>query len=242
MTDLLIPKPCHENWDAMSPRDDGRHCATCAKTVVDLTVFDAEDGARVLARIHAQVSAHAHICVRAPADAGGRIVLPARAVAVPHSRPRQTRGRRLLTNGLAAVLAMVVAGDLASAADSGNAPSATAPISAGPPDITRTPDPDGQDGTPVIRTPVEVAPPVTVMQGDAAVPDPQPQPKPSATTGAVVPLPHMVVSGTVALPRVTGQVRVQEPQGDQNAQDATPAPVRMGEPQVKRSSTGAADF
>ncbi len=34
---LAIPQPCNETWAAMSPVITGRHCAACAKTVVDFT-------------------------------------------------------------------------------------------------------------------------------------------------------------------------------------------------------------
>jgi hypothetical protein len=34
---ISIPKPCHENWDAMHPREQGRHCDACDKTVIDFT-------------------------------------------------------------------------------------------------------------------------------------------------------------------------------------------------------------
>ncbi|RYZ28432.1 MAG: hypothetical protein EOO10_09570 [Chitinophagaceae bacterium] len=35
--ELSIPKPCHENWDAMTPAEQGRFCGACKKTVVDFS-------------------------------------------------------------------------------------------------------------------------------------------------------------------------------------------------------------
>jgi hypothetical protein len=34
---LQIPEPCHEDWNQMTPQGLGRHCESCAKTVVDFT-------------------------------------------------------------------------------------------------------------------------------------------------------------------------------------------------------------
>lgn len=34
---INIPKPCHENWDLMTPNQHGRFCQVCAKSVKDFT-------------------------------------------------------------------------------------------------------------------------------------------------------------------------------------------------------------
>lgn len=34
---ITIAHPCHQSWQAMTPTEGGRHCAQCAKTVVDFT-------------------------------------------------------------------------------------------------------------------------------------------------------------------------------------------------------------
>jgi hypothetical protein len=42
-TSIRIPEPCPESWATMTPASGGRHCAACAKTVVDFTLkTDAE--------------------------------------------------------------------------------------------------------------------------------------------------------------------------------------------------------
>jgi hypothetical protein len=43
MYKISIPKPCHEDWNAMTPNEQGRHCNACAKTVVDFTAMSDED-------------------------------------------------------------------------------------------------------------------------------------------------------------------------------------------------------
>lgn len=34
---ITIPKPCHEDWNTMTPEKQGRFCRSCSKTVVDFT-------------------------------------------------------------------------------------------------------------------------------------------------------------------------------------------------------------
>lgn len=43
MLKITIPKPCHENWNEMTPNEQGRHCHSCAKTVVDFTNMTDEE-------------------------------------------------------------------------------------------------------------------------------------------------------------------------------------------------------
>jgi hypothetical protein len=40
---VSIPEPCHENWDGMSPTEQGRFCNACSKEVIDFsTMSDAQ--------------------------------------------------------------------------------------------------------------------------------------------------------------------------------------------------------
>lgn len=43
MIKLSIPQPCHEDWNKMNPNEQGRHCNSCAKTVVDFTNMSDDD-------------------------------------------------------------------------------------------------------------------------------------------------------------------------------------------------------
>lgn len=45
---ISIPKPCHEDWQAMLPEDKGRFCLSCQKTVID---FSAMSDAEILKHI-----------------------------------------------------------------------------------------------------------------------------------------------------------------------------------------------
>jgi hypothetical protein len=71
---LQIPTPCHESWDAMTPNATGRHCAACAKTVVD---FSEKTDAEIL---HYLARASGEICGRVRAAQVGRTLIPAMPV------------------------------------------------------------------------------------------------------------------------------------------------------------------
>lgn len=66
---LRIVQPCHEDWDAMHPTEQGRFCDVCASEVHDLTVLTERQARRLLAARAGQ-----RICVRARMRPGGDAV------------------------------------------------------------------------------------------------------------------------------------------------------------------------
>lgn len=51
---LSIPEPCRENWNEMSPCEQGAHCKTCSETVVDFTKLSDEEIETYFLRHHEQ--------------------------------------------------------------------------------------------------------------------------------------------------------------------------------------------
>lgn len=43
MLKITIPEPCHQDWKKMLPRQQGRFCNSCAKTVIDFTLMSDDD-------------------------------------------------------------------------------------------------------------------------------------------------------------------------------------------------------
>lgn len=86
---VRIEQPCGEDWLAMTPRGSGRHCAACARTVVDFTHFtDAE--------LVAYLQKHPNTCGRfAPRQLNRSLPFPPAPRRVP-ALPKWVAGALLL--------------------------------------------------------------------------------------------------------------------------------------------------
>jgi hypothetical protein len=40
---ISIPIPCNEDWNKMTPKENGKHCDSCNKIVVDFTTMPTQD-------------------------------------------------------------------------------------------------------------------------------------------------------------------------------------------------------
>jgi len=67
---IQVPQPCGENWDEMRPAEDGRHCSSCLRTVVDFSLMSDREILSWLA------DANRKVCGRFSADQLNRNLLP----------------------------------------------------------------------------------------------------------------------------------------------------------------------
>lgn len=59
---LNIPEPCHENWNSMTAREQGRFCGSCQKTVVDFSMMTDKEIVDYISK------ASHHVCGRLSND------------------------------------------------------------------------------------------------------------------------------------------------------------------------------
>lgn len=97
-TTFSIPTPCHENWAAMTPTAQGRHCAACNKVVVD---FTQKTDAEILALLGQASST----CGRFHEDQLQRPLLPP---SIPTPRWQMWLAATAAVLGLSSVVAPVV--------------------------------------------------------------------------------------------------------------------------------------
>jgi hypothetical protein len=54
---ITIPEPCHEDWNKMTPNDNGRFCGSCSKNIVDFTNMLPDE-------IQVYFQQHSNVCGR----------------------------------------------------------------------------------------------------------------------------------------------------------------------------------
>lgn len=161
---LQVPSPCPESWAAMTPAGPGRHCAACAKVVVD---FTQKTDAEILAYL---AGAAGKPCGRFRATQLGRPLQPPPAA----SRWRAWLGALLAVGSLGSGLAPQANAQYHYAGSAGPLP--TTP----PPGQKPAPPAHPEPGAPAAPTAVPSAalpgspPAVRGVVRDAATHDPLP--------------------------------------------------------------------
>jgi hypothetical protein len=166
----------------MSPNDQGRHCAVCEKTVVDLTPLTVGERRERLAGISQELRQGKRVCVRGRVDRDGSLA----------------GSRRLLTGGMALLLAVTFAGCQGEGpqVDTANQPQQVQPAEHQPlpGEATIAPPPMGIMA-PITGSPAPVEPP-HVLRGDVA----EPLPAKMGETICPAPAPMPVTMGKIAAP------------------------------------------
>lgn len=67
---LNIEEPCHQNWDQMTPQEQGRFCGSCQKMVVDFTLMSDQQLLNYFA------TASDNVCGRLANDQLNRVLVP----------------------------------------------------------------------------------------------------------------------------------------------------------------------
>ena len=55
---IIISNPCNKDWSKMSTTENGRHCISCKKTVVDFSNWELEDIQQYLKQKNENVCGH----------------------------------------------------------------------------------------------------------------------------------------------------------------------------------------
>lgn len=57
---LTIPEPCHEQWNTMTPNEQGRFCHQCSKTIIDLTRLNDQQIIQLIKNTTSGVCGHVY--------------------------------------------------------------------------------------------------------------------------------------------------------------------------------------
>lgn len=92
---ISVPNPCHEDWSKMTPKEQGRFCSSCQKSVVDFTGFSDEQLYKFLAEREGQ-----KICGRFSSSQLNR------QISMPH-QPHSTLYKWMIAAGLVLVFTSI---------------------------------------------------------------------------------------------------------------------------------------
>lgn len=80
---IYIPKPCHENWNKMTPEEKGRHCAVCSKVVTDFTKMNTEQIITTLQESTGEVCGHINIDQLTPTNKRQKVYFWIKGTLIP---------------------------------------------------------------------------------------------------------------------------------------------------------------